>query len=79
MIMRTHLPIIIGPSHATGKSAYVAPLALAAAAIGADGLIIEVHNNPACAVCDGPQSLTPAAFDALASQIRGILPSAYRY
>ena len=76
---RTHLPIIIDPSHATGKSAYVAPLSLAAAAIGADGLIIEVHNNPACAVCDGPQSLTPAAFDTLADQIRGILPSAYRY
>ncbi|MBQ8275741.1 MAG: 3-deoxy-7-phosphoheptulonate synthase [Clostridia bacterium] len=76
---RTHLPVIIDPSHATGKSAYVAPLALAAAAIGADGLIIEVHNNPACAVCDGPQSLTPAAFDPLAGQIRAILPSAYRY
>ncbi len=76
---RTHLPIIIDPSHATGKSAYVAPLALAAAAVGADGLIIEVHNNPACAVCDGPQSLTPEAFDALAAQIKGILPMAYRY
>ncbi len=76
---RTHLPIIIDPSHATGKSAYVAPLALAAAAVGADGLIIEVHNNPARAVCDGPQSLTPDAFDTLANQVRTILPAAYRY
>ncbi|MBQ2766711.1 MAG: 3-deoxy-7-phosphoheptulonate synthase [Clostridia bacterium] len=76
---RTHLPIIIDPSHATGKSAYVAPLALAAAAVGADGLIIEVHNNPARAVCDGPQSLTPDAFDTLANQVRAILPAAYKY
>ena len=76
---RTHLPIIIDPSHATGKSAYVAPLALAAAAVGADGLIIEVHNNPACAVCDGPQSLTPDTFDTLAKQIKAILPAAYKY
>ena len=76
---RTHLPIIIDPSHATGKAAYVAPLALAAAAVGADGLIIEVHNNPACAVCDGPQSLTPEAFDVLAKQVAAVLPAAYRY
>ena len=76
---RTHLPIIIDPSHATGKAAYVAPLALAAAAVGADGLIIEVHNNPACAVCDGPQSLTPEAFDMLAKQVAAVLPAAYRY
>ncbi len=76
---RTHLPIIIDPSHATGKAAYVAPLALAAAAVGADGLIIEVHNNPACAVCDGPQSLTPEAFDTLAKQVAAVLPAAYKY
>ncbi|MBR6709364.1 MAG: 3-deoxy-7-phosphoheptulonate synthase [Clostridia bacterium] len=76
---RTHLPVIIDPSHATGKSSLVPPLALAAAAVGADGLIIEVHNNPACAVCDGPQSLTPDAFDALARQINAILPMAYHY
>jgi 3-deoxy-7-phosphoheptulonate synthase len=59
----SHLPIIIDPSHATGISRYVKPLAVAAAAIGADGIMIEVHNNPAKAMCDGPQSLTPAQFE----------------
>ncbi len=62
----THLPVIIDPSHATGKAALVAPLAKAAVAAGADGLLIEVHNDPAHALCDGPQSLKPEAFDKLA-------------
>ncbi len=58
----THLPIIIDPSHATGIARMVKPMALAATAAGADGLMIEVHNNPAKALCDGAQSLTPAQF-----------------
>ena len=66
----THLPVVIDPSHATGISRLVRPMALAAVAAGADGLIIEVHNNPACALCDGPQSLTPPAFDQLARAAR---------
>ena len=61
----THLPIIIDPSHATGKSWLVDPLAMGAVATGADGLLIEVHNDPAKAKCDGAQSLTPDQFDEL--------------
>ena len=62
----THLPIIVDPSHATGKYWLVEPLARAAVAAGTDGLQIEVHNDPAHALCDGPQSLKPEAFDPLA-------------
>lgn len=58
----THLPVIVDPSHATGVARYVKPMALAAAAAGADGLMIEVHNNPSKALCDGAQSLTPEQF-----------------
>ena len=58
----THLPVIIDPSHATGHANLVKPMAMAATACGADGLMIEVHNNPEKALCDGAQSLTPAAF-----------------
>ncbi len=58
----THLPIVVDPSHATGYARFVAPMAIAATAAGADGLMIEVHNDPAHALCDGPQSLTPEAF-----------------
>ena len=65
----THLPIIIDPSHATGKSWLVDPLALGAVATGADGLIIEVHNDPARALCDGPQSLKPDDFDVVAKKL----------
>ena len=68
----SHLPIIVDPSHATGKSKLVPPMALAATAAGCDGLIIEVHNNPACALCDGAQSLTPAQFDTLSNRVRKI-------
>ena len=57
----THLPVVVDPSHATGKAHLVAPMAYAAAAAGADGIMVEVHNNPACALCDGAQSLTPAS------------------
>jgi 3-deoxy-7-phosphoheptulonate synthase len=59
----SHLPVIIDPSHATGVARYVKPMAMAAAAAGADGLMIEVHNDPSKALCDGPQSLTPVQFD----------------
>lgn len=65
----SHLPIIIDPSHATGSSRMVEPLAKAAIAAGADGIIIEVHNNPAAALCDGPQSITPSKFDSLMKQL----------
>ncbi len=65
----THLPIVVDPSHASGKSELVRPLGLAATAAGADGLIIEVHNDPAHALCDGPQSLTCEAFEATAKDL----------
>ena len=68
----THLPVVVDPSHATGKVTLVPPMAAAATAAGADGLMVEVHNNPACALCDGAQSLTPAQFDALCRQVRRI-------
>ena len=68
----SHLPVIVDPSHATGKSKLVPPMALAATAAGCDGLIIEVHNNPACALCDGAQSLTPAQFDELKRRVMKI-------
>lgn len=61
----THLPVVVDPSHATGKANLVAPMAYAAAACGADAIMIEVHNNPSCALCDGAQSLTPQQFDEL--------------
>jgi len=67
---KTHLPIIVDPSHATGVRAYVAPLAKAAVAAGADGLMIEVHDNPAKALSDGPQSLTFEQFDTLTKELR---------
>lgn len=67
---KTHLPVIVDPSHATGVRSYVAPLARAAVACGADGLMIEVHNNPAKALSDGPQSLDFAQFDALMSELK---------
>ncbi len=65
----SHLPVIVDPSHATGKAKLVPPMAVAATAAGADGLIIEVHNDPAHAMCDGAQSLTPAQFDELSKRI----------
>ena len=68
----SHLPVIVDPSHATGHSWLVEPLAMAAVAAGADGLIIEVHNDPPHALCDGAQSLTPEEFDAVADKVRNI-------
>ena len=65
----SHLPVIVDPSHAAGKSWLVEPLAMAAVAAGADGLIIEVHNDPPHALSDGAQSLTPKQFDAVAKKI----------
>ena len=68
----THLPIIIDPSHATGIARLVKPLSLAAAAVGADGLMIEVHNNPKAALCDGAQSLTPEQFADVVKRVNAI-------
>lgn len=69
----SHLPIIVDPSHATGSYKYVKSMALAAAAAGADGLMIEVHNNPAKALCDGAQSLNPEEFSDVVKNVRKIL------
>ena len=66
---KTHLPVIADPSHSTGSYKYVAPMAKAAIACGADGLMIEVHDNPACALSDGPQSLTFQKFDRLTKEL----------
>ena len=66
----SHLPVIVDPSHAAGVRDKVVPLARAAIATGADGLLVEVHHDPERAICDGPQSLFPQQFEALASQIR---------
>ena len=68
----SHLPVVVDPSHATGKASLVPSMAVAAAASGADGIMIEVHNNPACALCDGAQSLTPVQFDELNHRIRRV-------
>jgi len=66
----SHLPVIVDPSHATGRRSLVAPVARAAIAAGADGLMIEVHQNPEQALSDGPQSITPAAFACLSGELR---------
>ena len=68
----THLPVIVDPSHATGKWDLVAPMAKAAVAAGADGLLIEVHSNPECALCDGEESLKPARFKELMKDLRRV-------
>ena len=75
----THLPVFIDPSHATGKKSLVTPMSLAAAAAGADGIMVEVHTNPQEALCDGPQALTPADFENLMKSLENILPYRYRY
>ena len=69
----SHLPVVVDPSHATGHASLVPSMALAAAACGADGLMIEVHNDPMHALCDGAQSLTPAQFDDVMKRVRGVL------
>ena len=70
----THLPIIVDPSHGTGDRASVPAMARAAVALGADGLMVEVHPDPEKALSDGPQSLTPAGFAALMESVRAIAP-----
>lgn len=70
----SHLPIVVDPSHATGKRWMVEPLAKAAIAAGADGIMVEVHNDPEHALCDGAQSITPVMFDHLMDSLRKIAP-----
>ena len=74
----SHLPVVIDPSHSTGYAHLVEPCAMGATAMGADGLIIEVHNDPPHALCDGVQSQTPEIFDETMKKIRAILPHAWR-
>lgn len=69
---RTHLPVIVDPSHAPGRRSLVRPLSLAAVAAGADGLIVEVHPDPAAALCDGPQALTTDEFNEYAAAVRAV-------
>ncbi len=69
----SHLPVIVDPSHSAGMYWMVEPLALAAVAAGADGLLIEVHNDPACALCDGQQSLTPERFSKLMGKVTAMV------
>ena len=73
----SHLPVIVDPSHASGINWLIEPLAIAAAAVGADGLIIEVHNDPSHALCDGAQSITPAQFDALARKVNTVFKTVH--
>ncbi len=70
----THLPVIVDPSHASGISRLVEPMSLAAAGAGAGGLMIEVHNDPAHALCDGPQALRPEQFEQVVNKVKNILP-----
>ena len=73
----SHLPVIADPSHATGIARLVGPMAYSAVAAGADGLIIEVHNDPPNALCDGLQSLRPEQFEKLAAGIGSLAPYAW--
>lgn len=68
----SHLPIIVDPSHGTGKTSLVAPMAMAAVAAGADGIIVDVHPNPEAALCDGAQALTAKGFTELVRKVRGL-------
>lgn len=74
----SHLPVVVDPSHATGRYSMVTPLALAAVACGADGLLIEVHPNPEEALSDGPQQLVPARFEALVQALKKLAPAVGR-
>ena len=69
---QSHLPVVVDPSHACGKAWMVERMAMAAVAAGADGLIVEVHNNPACALCDGAQSVTPEQFSGMMDKLRAV-------
>ncbi len=75
----THLPVVIDPSHATGVARLVKPMAAAAVACGADGLLIEVHNDPKNALCDGAQSLTPEQFEETAALVQDIRATVLRH
>ena len=75
---QSHLPVVVDPSHACGKAWMVERMALAAVAAGADGLLIEVHNDPAHALCDGAQSITPDQFTALMDKLRVLAPAVGR-
>jgi 3-deoxy-7-phosphoheptulonate synthase len=68
----SHLPVVVDPSHAAGKRDLVLPLSLAAAAAGADGIIVEVHNDPDAAICDGPQAVPTEAFGEYVDQVRAV-------
>ena len=68
----THLPVVVDPSHATGRASLVPSMAVAAAAAGADGIMVEVHNNPACALCDGAQSLNLEQFAQLQQAVERV-------
>ena len=69
----THLPVVIDPSHAAGRRDWVEPMSLAAAAAGADGIIVEVHNEPDEAICDGPQAIATERFAEYAEQLRRVV------
>ena len=70
----SHLPVVVDPSHACGKAWMVERMSMAALAAGADGLIVEVHNDPPHALCDGAQSITPAQFSGLMDKLRVLAP-----
>lgn len=76
---RSHLPVIVDPSHATGHWDYIVPMSLAAVAAGCDGLLIEVHNRPEMALCDGAQSITPELFRQLMNQIAALRETMSRF
>jgi 3-deoxy-7-phosphoheptulonate synthase len=76
--LHSHLPVVVDPSHATGNRDLVIPMALAAAASGADGLLLEVHPSPNAALCDGPQALTPEMFRDLMRRLRPVLAAVER-
>jgi len=68
----THLPVIVDPSHATGRRDLVGPMARASLAAGADGVMVDVHPSPSEALCDGPQALTPAELDGLVAELAAL-------
>lgn len=74
----SHLPVIADPSHGTGLSELVLPISLAAVSAGADGLIIEIHDSPSCALCDGRQAITSLEFKNLSQAVKAISPFAYK-
>jgi 3-deoxy-7-phosphoheptulonate synthase len=74
----SHLPVVVDPSHGTGRRNKVLPLSRAAVAVGADGLLVEVHNDPDRALSDGPQSILPAELDRLVDEVRQIAQVLHR-